>query len=104
MSDAIAVMSEGKVEQYGTPEEIYGAPETEFAAKFVGLSNWIDNTHMFRPEKASLNPKDGAIVFNAEVTSVQFLGRAYQLRLAYGGQRWSIPSSDKMSVGTKVAI
>lgn len=104
MSDAIAVMSAGAVEQYGTPEEIYGAPKTEFVAKFVGYSNWIDNTHMFRPEKASLSPKEGAIAFKTEVTSVQFLGSAYQLRLAYGGKSWSIPSSDKMSVGTKVTI
>lgn len=104
MSDAIAVMSAGAVEQYGTPEEIYGAPKTKFVAKFVGSSNWIDSTHMFRPERASLSPKEGTIAFNAEVTSVQFLGSAYQLRLAYSGQSWSIPSSDKMSVGTNVTI
>ena len=35
LSDAIAVMSEGRLEQYGTPEEIYRRPATEFVASFV---------------------------------------------------------------------
>lgn len=104
MSDAIAVMSAGAVEQYGTPEEIYGAPKTEFVARFVGSSNWIDDTHMFRPEKANLESSAGDISFEAEVSSAQFLGSAYQLRLNYCGRSWSIPSSYKMSVGTKVTI
>lgn len=104
MSDAIAVMSAGAVEQYGTPEEIYGAPKTEFVARFVGSSNWIDDTHMFRPEKANLESSAGDISFEAEVSSAQFLGSTYQLRLNYCGRSWSIPSSYKMSVGTKVTI
>jgi len=36
LSDRIAVMSKGKLEQYGTPEEIYNAPSSEFVASFVG--------------------------------------------------------------------
>lgn len=104
MSDAIAVMSAGAVEQYGTPEEIYGAPKTEFVARFVGFSNWIDDTHMFRPEKVNLESSAGDISFEAEVSSAQFLGSTYQLRLNYCGRSWSIPSSYKMSVGTKVTI
>jgi ABC-type sugar transport system ATPase subunit len=36
LSDAIAVMSDGRLEQYGTPEEIYRRPATEFVASFVG--------------------------------------------------------------------
>lgn len=104
MSDAIAVLSAGEVVQYGTPEEIYNAPQTEFVARFVGTSNWIDEMHMFRPEKASLAPTDGANRYEAEVTSVQFLGSTYQLRLQYGGQCWNIPSPKRMSVGAKATI
>ncbi len=104
MSDAIAVMSAGSVEQYGTPEEIYSAPKTEFAAKFVGCSNWVDKHHMFRPERASLEPLANAMAFDTKVSFVQFLGSTYQLRLVYGGQNWSIPSSSKMSVGAKTTI
>lgn len=104
MSDAIAVLSAGAVEQYGTPEEIYNAPKTEFVAKFVGSSNWIDKSHMFRPERASLAPTADEVAFDVEISSVQFLGNTYQLRLNYGDQIWSIPSAQKMSVGTKATI
>lgn len=104
MSDAIAVLSGGIVEQYGRPEEIYRAPETEFVARFVGTSNWIDTNHMFRPEKASMEPRGDAKGFEVEVSSVQFMGSVYQLRVAYGGQSWSIPSDKKMSVGDRTTI
>ncbi len=39
MSDRIAVMSRGSIEQVGTPEEIYGTPASAFVASFVGESN-----------------------------------------------------------------
>lgn len=42
MSDRIAVMNEGRIEQVGTGDEIYSAPETAFAASFVGETNRID--------------------------------------------------------------
>jgi spermidine/putrescine transport system ATP-binding protein len=41
MSDRIAVMSEGRVEQIGTPEEIYHEPETVFVAGFIGMANLL---------------------------------------------------------------
>jgi hypothetical protein len=43
MSDQIVVMSEGRVEQVGPPEEVYNTPATEFVASFLGASN------IFRP-------------------------------------------------------
>ncbi len=42
MSDRIIVMSNGQVEQEGTPEEIYNTPATEFVAGFIGTSNILD--------------------------------------------------------------
>jgi putative spermidine/putrescine transport system ATP-binding protein len=39
MSDQIVVMSEGRVEQVGPPEEVYNAPATEFVARFLGAAN-----------------------------------------------------------------
>ena len=42
MSDRIAVMSDGVVEQVGTPREVYDEPTTEFVADFLGVSNLID--------------------------------------------------------------
>ena len=41
MSDRIAVMSEGRVEQIGTPEEIYNSPATLFVAGFIGTANLL---------------------------------------------------------------
>jgi spermidine/putrescine transport system ATP-binding protein len=44
MSDRIAVMSEGRVEQVGTPEEIYHSPATVFVAGFIGTANLLPAT------------------------------------------------------------
>ena len=42
VADRVAVMREGRIEQIGTPEELYLRPSTAFVANFVGLSNRID--------------------------------------------------------------
>ena len=44
MSDRVAVMRDGCIEQLGTPVEIYDHPETEFVARFIGVCNVIDAT------------------------------------------------------------
>ena len=44
MSDRIAVMSRGQVEQIGTPEEIYAAPASIFVAGFIGSANLLPGT------------------------------------------------------------
>ncbi|MFI6602154.1 ABC transporter ATP-binding protein [Nonomuraea sp. NPDC050536] len=62
MSDRVAVFNEGRIEQVGTPSEIYERPATAFVASFVGTSNLIsgpaaqvvlgkDGTFSVRPEK-----------------------------------------------------
>jgi spermidine/putrescine transport system ATP-binding protein len=42
MSDRLAVMRHGKIEQIGPPEDVYEMPQTEFVASFLGASNLID--------------------------------------------------------------
>jgi len=42
ISDRIAVMRAGRIEQVGTPTEIYERPATEFVARFVGIANFLD--------------------------------------------------------------
>jgi spermidine/putrescine transport system ATP-binding protein len=42
MSDRLAVMNAGRVEQIGTPAEVYGAPRTRFVADFIGEMNFLD--------------------------------------------------------------
>jgi putative spermidine/putrescine transport system ATP-binding protein len=44
VSDRVAVMRAGKIEQIGVPAEIYGAPATRFVAEFIGTMNRIDST------------------------------------------------------------
>jgi ABC-type Fe3+/spermidine/putrescine transport system ATPase subunit len=41
LSDSIAVMNKGRIEQYGTPQEIYAAPSTRFVADFMGMTNFL---------------------------------------------------------------
>lgn len=104
MSDMIAVMSEGAVEQYDAPEKVYSSPASEFAARFVGASNWIDKRSMFRPESASDVPVENAVRFDTTVRSVQFLGGAYQIMLDCCGEKWSFLSSQRMSVGNTIPV
>ena len=42
LSDSIAVMHEGKIDQLGTPQEIYQKPANRFIAGFIGSTNWLD--------------------------------------------------------------
>jgi ABC-type Fe3+/spermidine/putrescine transport system ATPase subunit len=41
LSDLIAVMNQGRVEQFGTPQDVFGAPRTRFVADFMGVTNLI---------------------------------------------------------------
>ena len=64
MSDRIAVFSTGRIEQVGTPREIYEHPTNEFVAGFVGTSNVIERDgrrFTVRPEKVRLLPGDGPV-------------------------------------------
>lgn len=96
MSDKIAVMHAGVVDQYASPEEVYSNPSTEFVARFVGSSNWISDQEMFRPEKASLLPKEGSKKFDATVLHTQFLGNAYEAKLEYDHKIWSYITQTKL--------
>lgn len=104
MSDKIAVMHEGIVEQYEEPEQVYTHPATEFVARFVGSSNWIDEHQMFRPEKASLTPIEGGKKYDVHVVSTQFLGNAYEGKLKFDKQTWSYVTAVKMKAGNKITL
>jgi spermidine/putrescine transport system ATP-binding protein len=61
MADGIAVMSEGRIEQIGTPAELYERPRTEFVANFLGVSNLIDGRVVRRNGSlADFETADGA--------------------------------------------
>jgi putative spermidine/putrescine transport system ATP-binding protein len=63
MSDRLAVFDQGRIEQVGTPKEVYERPRTEFVAGFVGVSNIVEeNGRRFtvRPEKIRLSADGGS--------------------------------------------
>jgi iron(III) transport system ATP-binding protein len=58
MSDRVVVMRHGRLEQVGTPDEIYHRPNSEFVARFVGRSNLVPGTwdgEVFRPSGAEVS-------------------------------------------------
>jgi putative spermidine/putrescine transport system ATP-binding protein len=62
MSDRMAVFNEGRIEQLGSPAEVYEHPQTEFVAGFVGVSNIFERDGRritIRPEKIHMNDEDG---------------------------------------------
>jgi putative spermidine/putrescine transport system ATP-binding protein len=97
MSDRLAVMNAGQIEQVGTPIEVYEQPATEFVAGFIGVSNLIDrdgDRFTVRPEKVYLLFDDaepappGAHVEGGTVDEVVYLGviTRFRVQLDGGGQ------------------
>ena len=104
MSDRIAVLNGGYVEQYAAPETVYHAPTTEFVARFVGKSNWLNEGEMFRPEAASLSPKAGALHFELPVQGMQYLGNTYEVTVPYHDVTWTLNSGRKAKPGEMLSI
>jgi putative spermidine/putrescine transport system ATP-binding protein len=103
MSDRIAVFSHGKIEQVGTPSEIYERPATPFVAGFVGVSNLISGRtaekltgeaglFAIRPEKIRVVNPDAPVAgemcaINGKIRDVIYLGMhtRYLVELDGGG-------------------
>ncbi len=59
MADRIAILRDGRIEQVGTPHELYETPASRYAAEFIGLMNFIEageGTRAIRPERIALFP------------------------------------------------
>ena len=111
MSDRIAVMNQGKVEQVGAPTEIYERPRTRFVADFIGEINLLEEggrARALRPEKIRL-VAEGARV-SGTVETANFLGGSTLLRVAardgrsllvretHGGERASRQPGDAVGL------
>jgi iron(III) transport system ATP-binding protein len=99
MSDEIVVVNAGRVEQKGSPEEIYRRPVTLFVARFVGRSNWIGKNRMFRPEDLLLEPHENAKEYRAKLKSARFVGNGYELCLERDNGPWFALSPRPISQG-----
>ena len=91
MSDRIAVFNEGKIEQIGTPAEMYEHPRTEFVAGFIGMSNVLERDgrrFTVRPEKIRVLPGDAVEGEPGVVRAAVYLGAAtrFVVALDSGGE------------------
>lgn len=130
MSDKIVVLSEGRIQQIGTPEDIYNEPQNAFVADFIGESNifkGIMTGHMkvrfcggefigmddvpegtlvdvvVRPEDVIITkPEDGII--EGEVVSVIFKGMHYEVTVESGKYEMVIRTTQCYSVGERIGM
>ena len=110
LSDKIAVMKDGKLLQYGTPQQVYFEPKDSFTAEFVGQANFV-NGKMFRPEwlKISKNSVVSAD-FTGTVIGSEFLGAftRYKIQLENQNQIMTADeptvSAEEIKIGDKVGI
>jgi len=87
MSDRLAVMHAGELEQVGTPEEVYLRPRTRFVASFLGALNWVGNVGV-RPEALRVSRDSCERGRLATVMRSTFLGNCFHVeaRLESGEQ------------------
>ena len=131
MSDTVVVMSEGRIQQIGTPVDIYNEPENAFVADFIGESNILDGVmlednkvrfhgHVFtcvdggfapkepvdvvvRPEDVDIVPEDKGML-KGVVTSVTFLGVHYEIIVDINGFKWMIQTTDFVDVDEHIGL
>jgi putative spermidine/putrescine transport system ATP-binding protein len=90
MSDRLAVFNEGRIEQIGTPADVYEHPGTEFVAGFVGVSNLLERDgrrFTVRPEKIQMH-FDGGGGESGHIRDVVYVGMftRYIVELDSGGE------------------
>ena len=131
MSDTIVVMSDGRIQQIGSPTDIYNEPKNAFVADFIGESNIVDGVmredfkvtfhgHTFecvdkgfeknepvdvvvRPEDVDIVPLEKGML-QGLITSVTFMGVHYEIIVDINGFKWMIQTTDYAAEGEKVGI
>jgi ABC-type Fe3+/spermidine/putrescine transport system ATPase subunit len=99
MSDRIAVMNQGRVEQVGTPVEIYERPSTRFIAEFVGSGNFFEGTGDGRVVRT----RDGLSIESAATGEVTLLVRPEKMRVN-GGTGLSARVEEVLYQGASMSI
>jgi putative spermidine/putrescine transport system ATP-binding protein len=112
MSDRIAIMNKGVIEQVGTPREIYELPSTAFVASFIGTSNVIvrnGRTQSLRPERlrllsAGTKAPEGSNAETGTVTDVVYLGMMTRIyvHLDSGDDIVAVRTNDDSNEGATV--
>lgn len=131
MSDVVVVMNKGKIQQMGTPVDIYNEPVNSFVADFIGESNIVSGTmhrdylvefenHNFecvdkgfkedeavnvviRPEDIDIVSKEDGML-HGTVTSVTFKGVHYEMIVNCNDVMWKVHSTDLSPVNSDVGL
>ncbi len=131
MSDTVVVMNEGKVQQIGSPIDIYNEPQNAFVADFIGESNILDGVMksdynavfagksfrcldagfapnepvdiVVRPEDVDIVKPEGGML-EGIVTSVTFRGVHFEIIVDINGFKWMIQTTDEHMVGDSVGL
>jgi ABC-type Fe3+/spermidine/putrescine transport system ATPase subunit len=89
MSDRIVIMRHGRIEQVGTPLDLYQHPRTEFAASFLGKSNFLRQdgaVYALRPEKIDLTPAGtGPARLRGQVRDRTYFGAVLKYQITVPG-------------------
>ena len=131
MSDTVVVMADGKIQQIGTPTDIYNEPENAFVADFIGESNILDGVMLedfkakfsgqvfdcldkgfdkneavdvvVRPEDVDVvEPEKGMLC--GIVDSVTFKGVHYEIIVTINNFKWMIQSTDYVAPSQKIGL
>ena len=128
MSDKVVVMTDGAVQQYGTPKKIYDEPANAFVADFIGESNILSGVMkkdflvefcgtqfkcmdkgfdkdekvdlVVRPEDIAISAKKGALA--GEVVSTVFKGTYYEMEIVAGDYQFTVQNTTEYVAGSKV--
>ena len=131
LSDTIVVMNNGRIQQIGTPVDIYNEPKNAFVAQFIGESNIIDGIMhedflvefagkkfdcvdkgfdkeenidvVIRPEDLDIVSADEACL-SGVVTSVTFKGVHYEIIVQSQNFEWMIHSTIMKPIGTEIGM
>ena len=106
LADTMVVMNDGRIEQVGSPHDIYNRPASEFVARFMGGHNVLDTAHGkigVRTDHMKISPlsdtsMDGLHSKRAVITDVEYQGTYVLLGLQHPGTSQSASSTAEMSV------
>ena len=131
MSDTIVVMANGKIQQIGSPTDIYNEPKNAFVADFIGESNILDGVMIedfsvkfagqifncldkgfeknepvdvvVRPEDVDVVTVDKGMLVGT-VTNVTFKGDYYEIIVDVEGFKWMLETSDFVGVSEVIGL
>jgi spermidine/putrescine transport system ATP-binding protein len=131
MSDTIVVMNKGKIQQMGTPEDIYNEPQNAFVARFIGESNILDGIMhddfkvefcgrnfecvdkgfekdekidvVIRPEDIKMVDAKDAML-KGIVTDVVFKGVHYEITVEENNRKWLLHNTKYAKVGDELGM